>query len=83
MGSVIVLYRILPDSPDNFEAVKEALEGLKPDRLDDDPIAFSLKAIKFIKMIPDAPGAEEELEKTVMAIEHVETVETISVTRSL
>jgi len=83
MGNVIVLYRILPDSPENFEAVKKALLGLKPDRMEEEPIAFGLKAIRFTKVVPDAPGAEEQLESQVQALPHVETVETITVTRSL
>lgn len=83
MGSIIVMYRILPDSPDNFPAIKEALENLKPDRMDEEPIAFSLKAIKFVKVLPEIDGAEEELENTIRGIKHVDTIETISVTRSL
>lgn len=83
MGSVIVRYRILPDSPDNLEAVRQGLDNLQPDRLDEEPIAFSLKALIFAKVVPDSPGTEEELEKKVQAVPHVETVETISVTRSL
>lgn len=83
MGNVIVRYRILPDSPDNFKEVKKGLESLKPDSLDEEPIAFSLKALIFVKVIPDASGGEDELEKTVMDLPHVDTVETISVSRSL
>lgn len=83
MAQVIVCYRILPDSPENFETLKKSLESLHPDQMEEDPIAFTLKAIKFTKMIPDAAGAEEELEKKVRSLPHVETVETILVTRSL
>ena len=83
MGNVIVFYRILPDSPENFETVKKSLSDLKPEKMEEEPIAFGLKALKFVKFVPDSRGAEEELENKVRAIKHVETVETISVTRGL
>lgn len=83
MGNVIVLYRILPDSPDHFDEVRRSLQGLKPDKLEEEPIAFGLKAFRFIKVIPDAPRADEDMEDRVRALPHVETVETVSVTRSL
>jgi len=84
MGNVIVRYRILPDIPENYQKVLETLEKeIQPDRLDEEPIAFSLKAIKLTKMIPDEPGTEDALENKIRAIEHVETVETMGVTRGL
>ena len=83
MGQVIVRYRILPDSPDNFEEIKAALEALDPATLEVEPIAFTLKAVIFTKLVEDRPGAEEELENAVNNIKHVDTIETISVTRTL
>jgi len=83
MGHVIVQYKILPDKPENFEELKKALAGLAPEKMEEEPIAFGLKAIIFIKFVGDSPGAEEELEAKVRALKHVETVETLSVTRSL
>lgn len=83
MGSVIVTYRILADSPETFEEVKRALQDLKPERMTEEPIAFGLKAITFTKVVPEAAGADEALENQVRAIPHVETVETLSVTRGL
>lgn len=82
MGNVIVLYRILPDSPEHFDTVKKELEDLKPDKLEEDPIGFGLKALKFTKVIADAPRTEEDLENTVRALPHIQTVETLAVTRS-
>ena len=83
MGNVIVLYRILPDSPENFEKIKKSLEKLKPEKMEEEPIAFGLKALKFTKFIPDSSGAEEELESKIRSIPHIETVETLAVTRGL
>lgn len=83
MGNVIVLYRILPDSPENFEKVKKGLQNLKPDKMEEDPIAFGLKAIKVTKVLPETPGVDEEFEKELQAIPHVQSVEILSVTRGL
>jgi len=83
MGKVIVRYRILPDAPENFQRLRKSLESLSPDKMDEDPIAFGLKAIIFTKLVDDRSGAEEELEARVKALPHAETVETISVTRGL
>lgn len=83
MGSVIVLYKILPDSPDNFDKVKQSLEAMKPEKIEEEAIGFGVKSIKFYKFIGDEPGEEEKLETEVKSIEHVETVETVSVTRSI
>ena len=83
MGQVIVRYRILPDSPENFEALKKNLEALEPASMEEEPIAFTLKAIKFTKLIEDGPGTEDALEQQVKETKHVESVETLSVTRTL
>ncbi len=83
MGEVICVYRIMPESPEAFESVKNSLEELKPDRLEEEPLAFGLKAIKFTKIIQDAPGALEELEEKINSIKGIGSVENIMTSRSL
>ena len=83
MGNVIVLYRILPDSPESFERVKKGLEGLKPDKMEEEPIAFGLKALKVTKVLPETPGVDEEFEKKLQSLPHVQSVEIVAVTRGL
>lgn len=83
MGEVICVYRILPASPEKFDGMKKALEALKPDRIEEEPIAFGLKAIKFTKIIPDASGAQDELEKKLESTDGVDNVETVMVSRSM
>ena len=82
MGSVICVYRVMPRSLDAFERVKKAVQSLKPERLEEEPIAFGLKAIKFTKFIPDSSGELEKLEGKLMGIKDA-TFEEISVSRSL
>jgi len=83
MGEVIAVFRIMPDSPDGFDKVKSAVEQLKPAKLEEEPIAFGLKAIKAVFMIPDEGGKMDELENKLNGIEGTQSVETLQVSRSL
>ncbi len=83
MGEVICVFRIMPESPEKFEEIKKALEELKPDRLEEEPIAFGLKALKFTKVIPDESGTQDELENKLESIDGIQSVETLTVSRSL
>ena len=83
MGDVICVYRIMPDSPEDFDRVKKALEVLDPNRLEEEPVAFGLVALKFIKIIPDGPGNLEALEKKLSDIEGVGSVENIRTSRAM
>ncbi len=83
MGQVIIVFRILPESPENFSEVREAVQALGPERLEEEPIAFGLKALKVIFLIPDAGGEQDNLENKLKSVPNVSTVETLTVTRSL
>ena len=83
MGDVICVFRIMPDAPESYDSIKAALEKLEPQRLEEEPIAFGLKAIKFTKIIPDDEGTMPQLEEQLNGIEHVQSVETVMVSRSL
>lgn len=82
MGAVIVVFRIIPN-PERFDYVKTQLEKLKPERLEVEPIAFGLKALKFTKVIPDASDVIESLENEIESIDGVNSVENIMTSRSL
>lgn len=83
MGDVIVVFRVIPESVEKFEEVGESLKKLKPDRLEEEPIAFGLKAWKFTKMIPDEEGKMPELEEKVSGVSGVQSAEAVTVSRSL
>jgi translation elongation factor aEF-1 beta len=83
MGDVIVVFQVIPDDMGNFEKVGEELKKLKPQRLEEEPIAFGLKAWKFTKLIPDAEGTLPKLEEDIAKIDHVQSSETVAVSRSL
>jgi elongation factor 1-beta len=83
MGQVICVFRIMPKSPEDFEKIKTEAQKLNPTRLEEEPIAFGLKALKFTTIIEDAAGTIEKLENQLESIEGVQTVENIMTTRSL
>jgi len=83
MGDVIVVFRVIPESMEFFDKVKHELEKLKPQRLEEEPIAFGLKAWKFTKIIPDEEGTLPRLEEQIAKIRHVQSSETIEISRSL
>jgi elongation factor 1-beta len=83
MGEVIVVFRILPKDPKEFENIKSEINALKPERLEEDPIGFGLSALKATFVIPDASGVLDELEDKLNKIEGVNEVETLTVSRGL
>ena len=83
MGEVIVVYKILPESPEKLEQVKKGLQKLNPKRLEEEPIGFGLSAIKFTTMIPDAGGYQDELEEKIRSVKGVGEIECLRASRSM
>ena len=83
MGSVAVIMRVMPESPDvDLEQLKTALKQKLPGIQDMkiEPIGFGLKAIKFAAIINDAGGETDALETSLSSIPGVERAEIIEVT---
>jgi elongation factor 1-beta len=83
MGSVAVIMRVMPESPDvDLEQLKTALKQKLPGIQDMkiEPIGFGLKAIKFAAIINDAGGETDALETSLGSIPGVERAEIIEVT---
>jgi elongation factor 1-beta len=83
MGSVAVIMRVMPESPEvNLEQLKAALKEKLPGIQDvkEEPIGFGLKSIKFIAIVNDAGGETDMLEKTLGSIPGVERAEILEVT---
>jgi elongation factor 1-beta len=83
MGSVAVIMRVMPESPEvdlgQLKAtLKEKLPGIQD--IKEEPIGFGLKAIKFAAIINDAGGETDMLEQTISAIAGVERAEIVEVT---
>lgn len=82
MGKVAVEMKILPESMDNFEALKKKVfDTLAPSKISEMPIAFGIKAITAVIIIEDAPGGSDLLEEKASKIQGVSQVEITSVDR--
>ena len=83
MGSVAVIVRVMPESPDvNLDELKVALKQKLPGIQDmrEEPIGFGLKAIKLAAVVNDAGGETDAIEQLLNTIPGVERAEIIEVT---
>jgi elongation factor 1-beta len=83
MGSVAVIVRVMPESPDiDFEELKRALKAKLPgiQEMREEPIGFGLKAIKLAAVINDAGGETDAIEQSLNSVHGVERAEIIDVT---
>ncbi len=83
MGSVAVIIRVMPESPEvNLTELKKALKQKLPGIQDiqEEPIGFGLKAIKLAAVVNDAGGETDAIEQLLNEIPGVERAEIIEVT---
>jgi len=83
MGSVAVIARVMPESPDvDLEKLKVALRQKLPGIQDirEEPIGFGLKALKLAAVIKDAGGETDAIEQSLSEVAGVERAEIIEVT---
>jgi len=83
MGDVIVVLRVMPEGVDVIEDVKKGLGELEPQKIEEEPVAFGLKALKVTKIVPDEENFLEDLEGKIRSIQGVQSVEVLTVSRSL
>jgi len=83
MGSVAVIMRVMPESPEvDLEQLKKALKAKLPGIQDMqiEPIGFGLKVIKLAAVVNDCGGETDAIEKSLNEIAGVERAEIIEVT---
>lgn len=83
MGEVILVYRVLPDSPENSGKLKKNLAVLNPRRIEEDPIAFGLNAFKVTLIVPDEGGIQDKTEEQLAKIKNLESFELLMASRSM
>lgn len=83
VGSVIVVFKIIPDGIESFDFVKKEVEKFGPKRVEEEEVAFGLKAVKATFLVPEEDGKMDELEENLNSIEHVGSVEVTGMSRSL
>jgi elongation factor 1-beta len=83
MGSVAVIARVMPESPEvDLEKLKAALKKKLPGIQDirEEPIGFGLKALKLAAVVNDAGGETDAIEQSLSEVAGVERAEIIEVT---
>ncbi|WP_456483406.1 elongation factor 1-beta [Methanopyrus kandleri] len=92
MSKVLVDLKVLPESADvDYEELKEAIrEKLESmdvvdsiEGMEEEPIAFGLKAIRVKVVVPDAEGGTDALEDALKEVDEVNQVEVVSASRTL
>ena len=85
MGEVIVTFKVMPKAIEtNLDELENKIkEEIKPERMEREPIAFGLVALKVTKLVPEASGELEKVENKLRDIEGVGEVEVVEVSRSL
>jgi elongation factor 1-beta len=85
VGSVIVTFRIMPESVDtDLNLLEKAIKKeINPQRMERTPIAFGLNAIQIIKVVEEKEGEMDRVTDKIKKINGVREVEVIGLTRSL
>ena len=83
MGTVAVIVRVMPESPDvNFDDLKRELRQKLPGIQDirEEPIGFGLTALKLAAVVNDAGGETDKIEQSLNTVPGVERAEIVEVT---
>ncbi|WP_440949735.1 elongation factor 1-beta [Methanosphaerula subterraneus] len=83
MGSVALILKVMPESPDvDLEALKAAMRAKVPSIQDiqEEPIGFGLKALKVMAVVSDQGGETDAIEEAISTIEGVERAEIAELT---
>ena len=89
MGTVILTIKMLPDSAErDVEAWKPQIEKIVEGngdvlKMEKEPVAFGLNALKVIFTLGDKEGVMDEVENALKAIEGVNDVSVTDMTRAL
>lgn len=91
MANVIITLKIMPESPDvDLDAVQQAAEekivasvGDGDRKVEVEPVAFGLKALRLTFVADESEGTTDELEAAIAEIEGVNSVEAVDVRRAI
>lgn len=91
MANVVATIKIMPESPEvdlnkvEADAKKKIIDfaGEGDMKIEQEPIAFGLKALKIIFIMSEDKGSTEPLEDSLSEIQGVNSVEVIDVRRAV
>jgi len=82
MGQVAVVMKIMPEDMAQFDKLKkDAVDALKPYKMEEQPVAFGIVALSLTFVIEDGVGGSDLLEEKANKIANVASVEIVSVDR--
>jgi elongation factor 1-beta len=87
MGEVVATIKLMPESPDvDLEKIKEDIiqsipEGAEFHKIEEEPIAFGLVALKVMVVVGDSEGGTEKVEENLSNVKNVSSVEVEDVRR--
>ena len=94
MATAVVTVKIMPESPEiDLEKIKEQAQTLikefserdspEDQKVEIEPVAFGLKALKIIFTMDETKGSPDVLEEKMTAIEGVQSYEVVDVRRAI
>jgi elongation factor 1-beta len=91
MGTAIVTLTIMPETPEiDLEAMKDKVAGLvkefagdRETKVEIEPVAFGLKALKYIFVMDEDLGSPDIVAEKVQALEGVQSSEVSDVRRAV
>lgn len=82
MARVIAVIKVMPESMERFEEIKNRIIEMKGiSKVEEEPIAFVLKALKITVVVEDAKGGTEKIEKDLQDLSGVSSIEVIAIGR--
>jgi len=80
MGTTAVITKVFPESPEVLEKVKSSIQNeMKPYKLEEEEVAFGMKALKVTILVKDSSGGSD-IEERLRKIEGVSEVQVEEVT---
>lgn len=85
LGDVAVTLKIMPEDveTDLNQLRKEIQSRLETQSIEEEPIAFGLKALKVLAIVPDAAGGTDEIEEKISNVPGVKDVQVTDIRRLL
>jgi len=90
MAQVIVTLKIMPKNPEiNLPSLEEKVKdkikvfGGEVGKVEQEPIAFGLKALKLIFVMDESLGSTESLEEDIRKLKGIQSVEVTDVRRAI
>jgi len=90
MAQVIVTLKVMPESPDvDLESLQTSAEekivgwGAEVGKVEIEPIAFGLKALKLIFVFDESKGGTDSLEEEISVLTGVQSVQVVDVRRAI